>query len=325
MKALYCEEYGPPESIQFLELADPEPAEGELSIQVHAAGVNFPDLLMMAGQYQVKTPPPFVPGCELAGTVLSTGPGVEGFAAGDRVAALTDQGAFAQQCVVDAARVMPVPDAMSLEQAAGFTVTYATSYHALKQSARLQSGETLLVLGAAGGVGTSAIEIAKAMGARVIAAASSAEKCQFAAKNGADATVDYSREDWREEVKQLTEGKGVDVVYDPVGGEYAQAAFRSLAWHGRHLVIGFASGDIPDFPANIALLKEAQLVGVWWGTWSAKNPKLSMQNMQELVGMIQAGAISPGKGEVYDFDDYQSAFQAIANRRAQGKVILSMR
>ena len=325
MKALYCEEYGPPESVQMLDRPAPEPVEGELLIQVHAAGVNFPDLLMMAGQYQVKTPPPFIPGCELAGTVLSVGAGVKGFLEGDRVAALTEQGAFAEQCVVKAATALPIPDAMTFEQAAGFTVTYAPSYHALKQCARLQSGETVLVLGAAGGVGTSAIEIAKAMGARVIAAASSAKKCEFAAQNGADETVDYSRDDWREEVRKLTNGSGVDVVYDPVGGDHALSAFKSLAWNGRHLVIGFASGDIPAFPANIALLKEAQLVGVWWGTWSAKNPQESLRNIQELVGMIKAGSISPGRGEIYAFDDYLSSFRAIAQRQARGKVILRMR
>ncbi|MDH5240111.1 MAG: NADPH:quinone oxidoreductase family protein, partial [Gammaproteobacteria bacterium] len=219
---------------------------------------------------------------------------------------------------------MHLPDGLGFELGAGFTVTYGTSYHALKQSAELLAGETILVLGAAGGVGISAVEIAKSMGARVIAAASSDEKLEFARESGADELINYSTQDLKDTVRELTGGDGVDVVYDPVGGELADAAFRALAWHGRYLVIGFASGDIPKFQANIALLKEASVVGVWWGTWAAKNPRLQIQNMKELGDLIRKGALTPRVTESYRLEDFKEAFEAITSRRARGKVILRM-
>ena len=325
MRALVCKEYGPPESLVIEELDDPSPAAGEILVAVAAAGINFPDVLAIAGKYQVKTPTPFVPGNEAAGVVAEVGEGVKHFGIGDRVIINTTKGgAFAGKCVADARMSMPLPDDLSFEQGAGFSVTYGTSYHALKQSANLQPGETVLVLGAAGGVGITAVEIAKAMGARVIAAASSDEKLEFAKSAGADLTVNYSEASLKETVKELTDGKGADVVYDPVGGELAEQAFRATAWHGRYLVIGFACGDIPKFPANIALLKEASIVGVWWGTWASKNPKLQMQNVMEMAQLIAAGTLKPRVTESYALENFVDAFKAITERRALGKVILTM-
>ena len=325
MRALVCKEYGPPDSLLIEECDDPVPAAGQILVDVAAAGINFPDVLIIAGQYQVKTPTPFVPGNEAAGTVVAVGAGVTHFAIGDKVIVNSLGGAFAEKCVADQTKSMHLPDGMNFEQGAGFTVTYGTSYHALRQRAELKEGETVLVLGAAGGVGITAVEIAKAMGARVIAAASSDEKLAFAKEAGADELVNYSTQPLKETVKSLTGGNGADVVYDPVGGELADQAFRATAWHGRYLVIGFASGDIPQFSANIALLKEASIVGVWWGTWAMKNPKLQIQNMQELAAMIKAGQLTPRVTESYLLDDFSEAFAAITERRARGKVILRLK
>lgn len=324
MRALVCKEYGPPESMVIEELDDPVPGKGQILVDVAAAGINFPDVLSIAGKYQVKTPTPFVPGNEAAGVVSQLGEGVTDFAIGDKVIINTMGGAFAEKCVADVRTTAPLPDDLNFEQGAGFSVTYGTSAHALKQSANLQPGETVLVLGAAGGVGITAVEIAKAMGARVIAAASSDEKLEFAASAGADETINYSNTPLKETVKEMTGGNGVDVVYDPVGGELADQAFRALAWHGRYLVIGFACGDIPKFAANIALLKEASIIGVWWGTWATKNPKLQIQNMMEMAALVADGTLTPRVTESYSLDDYADAFKAITERRARGKVILRM-
>lgn len=324
MRALVCKEYGPPESLVIEEHDDPSPETGQVLVDVAAAGINFPDVLAIAGKYQVKTPTPFVPGNEGAGTVAAVGEGVTRYSVGDKVIFNSMGGAFAEKCLADQNTTMPLPPGLDFEQAAGFSVTYGTSYHALKQSASLQTGETVLVLGAAGGVGITAVEIAKAMGARVIAAASSDEKLDFAKEAGADDVINYSTQPLKETVKELTGGKGADVVYDPVGGELADQAFRATAWHGRYLVIGFACGDIPKFSANIALLKEASIIGVWWGTWAAKNPGLQVKNMQELAQLIGAGTLTPRVTESYPIDDFVQAFAAITERRARGKVILRM-
>lgn len=324
MRALVCNQYGPPDSLAIEEWDDPVPGNGQLLIDVAAAGINFPDVLSIAGKYQVRTPPPFVPGNEASGTVVAVGDGVKRYRTGDRVIVATRGNAFAEKCTADENMTMPLPESFSFEQGAGFSVTYGTSYHALKQRAQLQGGETLLVLGAAGGVGIAAVEIGKAMGARVIAAASSDEKLAFAKDSGADELVNYSDVSLKETVKDLTDGEGANVVYDPVGGDLAEQAFRATAWHGRYLVVGFASGDIPAFAGNIALLKEASIVGVWWGTWAAKNPDLQMQNMLELAGLKEAGRIDPRITESYALDDYLEAFRAITERRARGKVVLRM-
>jgi len=324
MRALVCKAYGPPQSLVLEQQPDPKPGAGEVLVEVKAAGINFPDILVIAGSYQVKVAPPFVPGNEAAGVVEAVGEGVERIKPGDRVIATPQGGAFADKCVVSEKLCLPLPRALGFEQGAGFTVTYATTYHAFRQSTDLKAGETLLVLGAAGGVGSSAVEIGKALGARVIAAASTEEKLQFAREAGADETINYSELSLRDAVKELTGGKGVDVVYDPVGGELANMALRSLAWHGRYLVIGFACGDIPEFPANIALLKEASIIGVWWGTWAARNPTLSLQNMQDLSTLVNQHKLVPRVTERYPLERYADAFAAITDRRAKGKVVLSM-
>jgi NADPH2:quinone reductase len=324
VRALVCNEYGPPESLTIEEMEDPVAGEDEVLIKVAAAGINFPDVLTIAGKYQVKTPPPFVPGAEAAGTITAIGDGVSRFAVGDKVIVATRGNAFAEKCVSKEETTTLLPEGLNFEQGAGFSVTYGTSYHALKQSANLQPGETVLVLGAAGGVGITAVEIAKAMGARVIAAASSDEKLEFAKSAGADELINYSKVPLKETVKELTDGNGADVVYDPVGGELADQAFRATAWHGRYLVIGFASGDIPKFAANIALLKESSIIGVWWGTWAAKNRDLEAQNLEELAALVAEGKLNPRVTESYALDDYVDAFSAITERRARGKVILRM-
>ena len=327
MRALVCKEYGPPEpdTLVIEDVDDPVPGEGLVVVDVEAAGINFPDVLTIAGQYQVRAPVPFVPGNEGAGTVCAVGAGVKQFAVGDDVIFTTRGGAFAEKCVADAHSVAALPGELSFEQGAGFAVAYGTSYHALKQSARLQQGETVLVLGAAGGVGITAVEIAKAMGAQVIAAASNEEKLRFARSAGADELINYAEVPLKETVKELTGGDGADVVYDPVGGDMAQQALRATAWHGRYLVIGFACGDIPNFPANIALLKEASIIGVWWGTWAAKNPQLQTRNMLELAQLVKDGTLTPRVTDSYLIDDYVEAFKVITERRARGKVVLRMR
>ena len=324
MKALVCNEYGPPENLRIEQRDNPVPREGEVLVDIKAAGINFPDVLMIGGTYQVKIPPPFVPGGEAAGIVEAVGAGVTRLKPGDRIIALPTGGGFAEKCVLSERLCFPLPKSLSFEPGAGFTITYATSYHAFRQCTELKAGETVLVLGAAGGVGTTAVEIARALGARVIAAASSEEKLQFAREAGADETINYSKSPLKENVKELTGGKGVDVVYDPVGGELADQAYRALAWHGRYLVIGFASGDIPKFPINIALLKEASIIGVWWGTWASHNPADSLQNMAELAAMVGSGKLSPRVTESYPMARYEEAFAAITERRARGKVVLTM-
>ena len=323
MRALTCKAWGPVSDLVIEEWDDPLPGDEELVIDVKAAGINFPDILIIAGKYQDKIPPPFIPGNEASGIVSAVGSKVSRFKIGDKAIVAPRGGGFAEKCKVHQNAAMPLPKGLSLEQGAGYAVTYGTSYHALKQSAELQADETVLVLGAAGGVGITAVQIAKAMGARVIAAASSDEKLDFARAAGADELINYSSQALKDSVKELTDG-GVDVVYDPVGGELSQQALRALAWHGRHLIIGFASGDIPQLPANIALLKEARIIGVWWGTWAARNPDLQIQNMSELAALVSDGTLNPGITESFPLDEFEKAFQLISERRALGKVILQI-
>ena len=324
MRALICKEYGPPESLVIGEWDDPVPADNEIVFDVKAAGLNFADVLMIGGKYQVRTPPPFIPGNEASGVVAAIGSKVTRFKIGDRIIGALRGGAFAEQAVVEQDLAVPLPEGLSFAQGAAYSVAYGTSYHALKQGARLQPGETVLVLGAAGGVGNTAVELAKAMGATVIAAASSSEKLAFAVAAGADQTINYSDLPLKETVKEMTSGKGVDVVYDPVGGDLAEQALRALNWHGRYLVIGFASGDIPKFPANLTLLKEASIVGIWWGPWAARHTDEMLENMQELDTMVAAGKLRPRYSESFVFDDYTSAFRVITERRVLGKIVLSI-
>lgn len=324
MRALICEEYGPADKLVIGEQDLPQLKSTEVRIDVRAAGLNFPDALVIAGKYQVKPPLPFIPGGECAGMVSAVGDEVKNFKPGDRVIAMPGMAAFAEQVNVDQKLLVPMPDKMSFEQGAGFCITYATSYYALKQRANIQPGETLVVLGAAGGVGVTAIQLGKAMGARVIACASSAEKLEFCREVGADELIDYTREDLKERLKELTAGKGADVIYDPVGGEYTEAAYRSIAWGGRYLVIGFASGDIPKLPLNLPLLKAGDIMGIFWGAWAQRDPKGNLQNFTELLQMVEEGRLNPLTTEVYSFERYAEAFAAITERRARGKVILSL-
>jgi NADPH2:quinone reductase len=324
MRALVCKAFGAPENLVIEEREDPSPGPGEVLVRAHAAGVNFPDILMVQGLYQEKPQLPFIPGGEVAGTVEAVGENVSRYSAGDRVVAMPMGGAFAERVVAHEKLCMPMPDRLDFEQGAAFTVAYATSFHAFRQGACLQSAETVLVMGAAGGVGSSAVEIARSTGAKVIAAVSSEKKAAFVRELGADHVINYEQEPLRDRLREITADKGVDVVYDPVGGDMAQAAYRSLAWQGRYLVIGFANGEIPSFPANIALLKEARIIGIWWGTWAKRHPQDSLQNMAELSGLVASGDLDPKVTERYPLEEYIRAFSAISERRALGKVVLTM-
>ena len=323
MKALYCRAFGPETDLAVEEIDTPVPAAGEVLVSVEAAGLNFPDLLCVRGEYQFKPPLPFVPGSEGAGVVTALGANVSGVSVDDRVCFNGLSGAFAQEIAISASAVTQIPDSMPFEQAAGLTVVYSTSYCALKQRAGLQSGDTLLVLGAAGGVGLSAVELGAAMGARVIAAASSDEKLAVAAEHGAEVGINYATEDLKNRIKEITEGAGANVIYDPVGGELAEAAFRGIAWEGRHLVIGFASGTIPKLPLNLPLLKGAAAVGVFWGAWTKREPEVHKQNMAELFELFTEGAIQPHVSSTYSLDQFLDAFGEVSGRRAVGKVILT--
>ncbi len=300
---------------------EPQAAAGEVLIDVKAAALNFPDLLMVQGLYQDRPGLPFVVGSELAGIVTAVGEGVSRLKVGDRVVAACGR-TLAERVSSKASVVLPAPRNLDLEAAAGICITYFTSMHALKQRAQLAAGETLLVLGAAGGVGTTAVQLGKAMGATVIAAASSDEKLALVRSLGADHVINYTTQDLRERIKQITGGKGVDVVYDPVGGELAEPALRSMAWQGRYLVIGFAGGEIPRIPLNLPLLKGCSVVGVYWGSFASREPELQRQNVAELWQMFESGHLAPVVGETHELDDYAAAFEALATRRARGKVVL---
>ena len=293
-----------------------------LPLDVQAAGVNFPDVLIIQGKYQFKPELPFTPGNEVAGIVRAVGDGVIGFKPGDQVIAFSSTGGFAQQLSVPAHALMPMPPGMDFATAAAITLTYGTSHHAVVDRAALQAGETMLVLGAAGGVGLAAVEIGKALGARVIAAASSDEKLAVCREHGADVLINYSREDLREAVKAATGGKGPDVVYDPVGGDFAEAAFRSIAWRGRYLVVGFANGEIPKMPLNLALLKGASLVGVFWGEFVKREPKANLAGMMQLLGWMKEGKIRPLVSARYPLAETAQALNDMAARKVTGKVVI---
>jgi len=323
MKALVCVEHGPPEKLVIQDLPMPEPGRGEVRIAMKAAGVNFPDALIIQNLYQFKPPLPFSPGGEAAGIVDSVGEGVTRFKTGDKVIAMIGNGAFREYFCADEARVIPMAGDMPFDVAAGFTMTYGTSHHALKQRARLQPGETLLVLGAAGGVGLTAVELGKLMGAKVIAAASSDDKLALCRAYGADAVINYSTEDLKERVKALTGGKGVDVIYDPVGDKYAEPAFRSIGWNGRYLVIGFAAGEIPKLPLNLPLIKGASIVGVFWGAFTAHEPTLHAENMAELLEWFADGKLKPHVSAHLPLERGAEAIRMLMDRKAKGKVILT--
>jgi NADPH2:quinone reductase len=324
MKAIRCKAYGPPSSLVLEELESLYPKANEVVVQVKAFGINYPDTLIIQGLYQFKPELPFTPGSDFAGTIKSVGSEVKHYDIGDAVFGFVTFGAFAEEVVVPANACFPKPAKMDFPIAASFLIAYGTSYHALKDRAKLREGETLLVLGASGGVGLAAVELGKLMGATVIAAASTGEKLALCSKYGADKTINYSKEDLKSAIKELTNGKGVDVIYDPVGGDYTEAAFRGIAWGGRYLVVGFAAGNIPKIPLNLPLLKGASLVGVFWGTFAMKNPKVNMQNAMTLLKWQEEGKLKPHIHQVYELKDTSKALQAVLDRKVMGKLVVKL-
>ncbi len=323
MRAVLCKEHGPPESLVVDEAPSAPVGENDVRIGIHACGVNFPDTLIIQGKYQIQPDLPFSPGSEVAGEVLEVGSGVSHLNVGDPVMSLTGWGGFAEEVVIGADRVLPMPSSMDYITAAGFPMVYGTSYHALKQRANLAAGETLLVLGASGGVGLAAVELGKAMGARVIAAASSDDKLQVAKEHGADELVNYSEGSLKDQVKALTDGKGADVIYDPVGGEACEQALRCINWNGRLLIIGFASGTIPKIPGNLPLLKGSSVVGVFWGDFVRRQPQDNAKNFQELFAMHAEGKLKPHVWKTYPLDQAGDALNALLSRKATGKIVLT--
>ena len=323
MRAVLCKELGLPEKLVLEDVPSPAAGEGQVVLSVKACGVNFPDTLIIQGKYQFKPDLPFSPGGEVAGVVKEVGKGVTAVRPGDRVIAFNTWGGFAEEMVVEADRTIPMPDAMDFVPASGFVLTYGTSYHALKDRAQLKAGETLLVLGASGGVGIAAIQLGKMMGARVIAAASTEKKLQVCRENGADELINYADQDLRARVKELTAGKGVDVVYDPVGGPFSELALRDMAWNGRFLVVGFAAGDIPKVPLNLALLKGCAIVGVFWGSFTRKEPEANRRNNEELMQFFAEGKVNPHIHATYPLEQAAEALNDVMYKRVSGKVVLT--
>lgn len=333
MKAVLCKEHGLPETLVIEDVTSPEPGEGQVLLEIHAAAVNFPDVLIIQNLYQFKPDLPFSPGGEVSGRVAKVGAGVKTVKVGDRVIGSCGWGGYAEEIVLDEAKLLPIPDSMDFVTASAFLMTYGTSHHALKDRAEIKPGETLLVLGAAGGVGLAAVELGKAMGARIIAAASTEEKVATAKAHGADdgfvyptGTLDRAQQkEMSAKIKELTGGKGADVIYDPVGGDYAEPALRAIAWKGRYLVVGFAAGDIPKIPLNLTLLKGCQIVGVFWGAFTNIERAAHEENLSELMSMFAAGTIKPHVSKTYALEDAASALNDMAARRVQGKVVLNVR
>jgi NADPH2:quinone reductase len=323
MKAVVCKQFGPPDSLVVEELPSPRPGRGEVVLSVKAASVNFPDVLIIQNKYQFKPPLPFSPGSELAGVVKEVGEGVTNVRAGDRVMAFTTYGAFAEEVKTEANRLVPLPAGMDFVTGAAFLLTYATTDHALRDRGALQAGETLLVLGAAGGVGLAAVEIGKTLGACVVACASTEEKLAVCREHGADATIDYTSGDFREKIKAATDGKGPDVIYDAVGGPYTEPAFRSIAWRGRLLVVGFAAGEIPKLPLNLALLKGAAVLGVFWGDFVRREPKRFAGSLQQLARWYAEGKLRPHVSRTFPLAQAADALKLMAARQVKGKVVLT--
>ena len=332
MRAILCKDYGPPESLVLEDIESPTAGENDVVIKVHNAAVNYPDVLVIQNLYQIKPPLPFSPGGEVSGEVIALGDKVDTLEIGDRVMAVIGTGGFRDEIAVPAALCMPIPDSLDFKLAAAMGLTYGTSYHALKDRARIQAGETLFIMGASGGVGLAAVELGKSMGARVIAAASSEDKLQVCRDHGADDTILYKtgglspdeQKAFSEEIKNLTDGKGVEVVYDAIGGDYAEPAVRAMAWGGRYLVVGFVAGYIPKIPLNLTLLKGTSLVGVFWGRFNLEQPKDARQNIIDLLSMLQEGKIKPHISGVYPLEDAAKALTQMAERKVTGKLVIDL-
>jgi NADPH:quinone reductase len=324
MKAVLCREYGPPESLTVEQVDDPTAGDGQIVVDVKACAVNFPDVLIIQNLYQFKPPLPFSPGAEVAGVVSSVGAGVDGVTVGDRVLASTGWGGLAEQVAVAANSLIPVPDTMDFGAASSFLYAYGTAHYALKDRAHLQAGETVVVLGAAGGVGLAAVELGALLGATVIAAASSDDKLELCQEYGASMTVNYATEDLKARIRELTGGAGADVIYDPVGGPYSEPALRATAWGGRFLVIGFAAGEIPAIPLNLALLKGCDIVGVFWGAFVGRYPEQHRRNVEELMGWWRDGKLRPHVSSTYPLDRAAEAIRELADRKAKGKVVVTI-
>ena len=322
MKAVVCKAWGLPETLVIEDVPTPVPQAGEVLVTIHAASVNYPDVLMIQKKYQIQPALPFIPGSEVAGVVSALGEGVTNVKLGDRVIAFCSLGGFAEAVVVKAAGLIPIPPELDDATAASFTLVYGTSYHAVLDRGELKAGQTMLVLGAAGGVGLAAVEIGKAVGARVIACASSDEKLAVCKAHGADVLINYATQDLRAAIKEATCGLGPDVVYDPVGGIYAEPTFRSIGWRGRYLVIGFANGEIPKLPWNLALLKGASIVGVFWGDYVRREPQANAAGMRHMMSWVAEGKLKPLVSARYALADTPAAFNALANRQVTGKIVI---
>lgn len=324
MQALLCKTHGLPDTLVLEDVPDPAPGPGEVVVDIKAAGVNFPDVLIIQDKYQTKPDLPFSPGGEMAGVVSALGDGVSGFEPGQRVLGLCTYGAYAEKIAIPATRLHRIPDYIDFDTASAFLLTYGTSWHALKDRAALQAGETVLILGASGGVGIAAIQIAKALGTHVIAAASTPEKLAVCTAQGADATINYVSENLRDRIKELTGGKGPDVIYDPVGGEYAEPAFRSIGWRGRYLVIGFANGEIPRLPLNLALLKGASIMGVFWGSYTQREPDAFARDVQDMFALVEQGKLKPHISARYPLARANEALNDLMGRKATGKIVIQV-
>jgi NADPH2:quinone reductase len=324
MKAIVCNKFGAPDTLEYQEIDAPSPKEGQLLITVKACSVNFPDTLIIQGKYQFRPEFPFSPGSDVAGIVAEVGENVTHFKVGDDVVGFIPFGGFAEKAIVNAKDCFPKPNGMSMVNASAFLLAYGTSYHALKDRADLQKGETILILGASGGVGLTALELAKLMGAKVIAAASCAEKLELCKQFGADEVINYVEENLKDRIKEITNGKGVDVIFDPVGGHFSELALRAIAWKGRHLVIGFANGQIPKIPINLTLLKGASIVGVFWGAFAQKEPKKSLENIQQLLKWFAKGAIKPHIDKIYALKNGPIALEDMMQRKTKGKIVIDM-
>ena len=323
MKAIICEKYGPPSDLVLKDLPSLTPGEKEVVIQVKACSLNFPDTLIIQGKYQYKPALPFTPGSDIAGIVSSVGSAVKHLKVGDEVFGFVTNGGFAEEVITPAKNVFPKPPKMDYATGASFLMAYGTSYHALKNRAKLQEGETLVVLGASGGVGLAAVELGTQMGARVIACASTQEKIDLCKAYGAEEGINYTKENLKERIKALTDGKGADVIYDPVGDKFADPALRAIGWEGRYLVVGFAAGEIPKIPLNLALLKGCQIVGVFWGSWAMQFPQDNMKNTMELVQWHAQGKLKPHIHAQYSLEEAQKAMQEMIDRKVRGKIVIN--